>query len=144
MNRKSLDPLATATASFGPVPSNAWQRDAEGISLVRQLEPARPLRIGTDASTLEIDLARSLLIVVDMQNDFCHPQGWFAQKGVSMRATRRPIPILQQLLPAWRQTGAKCSGLTGASVRIYSICQPRCTSRANEQQMALDTASRPL
>lgn len=107
MNRKSLDPLATATASFGPVPSNAWQRDAEGISLVRQLEPARPLRIGTDASTLEIDLARSLLIVVDMQNDFCHPQGWFAQKGVSMRATRRPIPTLQQLLPAWRQTGAK-------------------------------------
>ncbi len=97
---------SVTTATFGPTPANAWRLDAAGISLIRQPAPARPLLIETDTGPLEIDLARSLLIVIDMQNDFCHPQGWFAQKGASMRATRRPIPTLKKLLPAWRQAGA--------------------------------------
>ncbi|WP_331498342.1 cysteine hydrolase family protein [Pseudomonas sp.] len=105
MNRKLPSPLSPAT--FGPARSNAWRLDGDGISLIRQPEPARPLRIETDTYALEIDLARSMLVVVDMQNDFCHPQGWFAQKGVSMRATRRPIPVLNRLLPAWRHAGAR-------------------------------------
>jgi nicotinamidase-related amidase len=56
---------------------------------------------------LEIDLHASALVVVDMQNDFCHPEGWFGQKGVSMRATRKPIPMLQKLLPLWRAAGGR-------------------------------------
>jgi nicotinamidase-related amidase len=42
-----------------------------------------------------------------MQNDFCHKQGWFAQKGVNLRATRRPIPVLKKLLPSWRDAGGQ-------------------------------------
>ncbi|EPM9935629.1 cysteine hydrolase [Pseudomonas aeruginosa] len=106
MNRKSPSSTSATTATFGPARSNAWRLDAAGISLVRQPESVQPLRIETETSSLEIDLSRSLLVVVDMQNDFCHPHGWFAQKGISMRATRRPIPVLNRLLPAWRQAGA--------------------------------------
>lgn len=106
MNRKSLSTSSVTAASFGPARSNAWRLNATGISLVRQPESVQPLRIETETSSLEIDLSRSLLVVVDMQNDFCHPHGWFAQKGISMRATRRPIPLLNRLLPAWRQAGA--------------------------------------
>ena len=105
-NRTSLDkaaPRPGGKTGFGPAPHNAWTLDEAGISLVRgQLGP-RPLRIEAAPQHLEIDLARSALVVVDMQNDFCHPEGWFAQKGMGVKAARKPIPILSRLLPAWRE-----------------------------------------
>lgn len=94
-------------ASFGPAAHNAWQLQADQrVSLVRKARKPRPLTLA-DASPqpVEIDLARTALIVVDMQNDFCHPEGWFAQKGLGIKAARQPIPVLQKLLPAWRKAG---------------------------------------
>jgi len=95
-------------ASFGPAVHNAWRLQADGqrVSFVRRARRPRPLLLA-DATpqAVEIDLARSTLIVVDMQNDFCHPEGWFGQKGLGTRAARRPIPVLQKLLPAWREAG---------------------------------------
>ncbi|MEF7616639.1 isochorismatase family cysteine hydrolase [Aquincola sp. MAHUQ-54] len=77
----------------------------QGISLVRKPRPARPLMLGARPQPVQIDLHRSALVVVDMQNDFCHPEGWFGQKGANLRATRKPIPMLARLLPAWRAAG---------------------------------------
>ena len=93
-------------ASFGPAAHNAWQLQGEQVSLVRKARKPRPLLIADAApQAVEIDLARSALVVVDMQNDFCHPEGWFAQKGLGTKAARKPIPVLQALLPAWRRRG---------------------------------------
>ena len=98
-------PGAPAGSTFGPAAHNAWTRDARGVSLVRRPLTPRPLRIDAQPQSIEIDMARSALVVVDMQNDFCHPEGWFAQKGLGVKATRKPIPVLQGLLPAWRRAG---------------------------------------
>ena len=96
-------------ASFGPAAHNAWQlkgEQGEQVSFVRNARKPKPLLIADAApQAVEIDLARSALIVVDMQNDFCHPEGWFAQKGLGTKAARKPIPVLQALLPAWRKRG---------------------------------------
>jgi nicotinamidase-related amidase len=106
-----LAPTTPETAaSFGPAAHNAWQlqgaRGAPRVSLVRKVRKPRPLTLADAApQPVEIDLARTALIVVDMQNDFCHPEGWFAQKGLGTRAARKPIPLLQKLLPAWRRAG---------------------------------------
>src|SRR5205085_3082119 len=75
--------------------------------LVRQAAAPRPVRLATQTERIEFDVHRSALVVVDMQNDFCHPQGWFGQKGVSVRATRRPIPVIAELLPPWRHAGGR-------------------------------------
>jgi len=40
-----------------------------------------------------------------MQNDFCHPKGWFGQKGINVKPMRKPIPAIAALLPAWRAAG---------------------------------------
>jgi ureidoacrylate peracid hydrolase len=99
-----------SAASFGPAVHNAWQLQGgtadPRVSLVRKARQPRPLVIA-DAmpQPVEIDLARTALIVIDMQNDFCHPEGWFAQKGLGIKAARKPIPVLQKLLPAWRKAG---------------------------------------
>jgi len=53
-----------------------------------------------------VDPARVGLIVIDMQNDFCHPSGWLASIGADVTAVRRPIEPLGRLLDAWRATTA--------------------------------------
>ena len=84
---------------------NAWTLDGAGVSLVRQ--PRRPKLVHLDAQPqrITLDIVRSVLVVVDMQNDFCHPRGWFGQKGINVKPMRKPIPTIAALAPAWRAAG---------------------------------------
>jgi nicotinamidase-related amidase len=100
-------PHALKSDAFGPAAHNAWAMDDAGVSLVRAPIEPKALRFDAKPQGIEIDIARSAVVVIDMQNDFCHPEGWFAQKGLSLVATREPIPVLQKLLPAWRTAGGK-------------------------------------
>jgi ureidoacrylate peracid hydrolase len=108
MTRDTASPRTEAAPSFlfGPAPHNAWRQKEDCISLVRA--PLRPVAVRLDAQPqrIEIDLARCALVVIDMQNDFCHPQGWFGQKGIDVAPMRRPIPAIARLLTAWRTAGA--------------------------------------
>jgi nicotinamidase-related amidase len=45
------------------------------------------------------------MVVVDMQNDFCHPDGWLASIGVDISPARTPIEPLAAFLPALRRCG---------------------------------------
>ena len=65
--------------------------------------PARPLSFAAKPQDLTIDLARTAILVIDMQNDFCHPDGWLAHIGVDVAPARRPIDPLRALLPALRK-----------------------------------------
>jgi nicotinamidase-related amidase len=92
-------------AFFGPVPHNSWRLSNKGVSLVRQPRSTIPVQLDALPQRIEIDLARSALVVIDMQNDFCHPKGWFGQKGISVKPMRKPIATIAGLLPAWRAAG---------------------------------------
>jgi ureidoacrylate peracid hydrolase len=94
-------------ARFGPAPHNAWTLQDGELSLVRAPVRPVPVRFAAEPQTVTIDLARSALIVVDMQNDFCHPDGWFGQKGLGVKPMRKPIPVIARLLPAWRGAGGR-------------------------------------
>lgn len=107
MKKKTAPTDSSTAATFGSAEASAWQLHDGVLDLTRQTRSPKPLQLQADSRQLQLDLTRSLLVVVDMQNDFCHPEGWFAQKGVSMRATRKPIPVLKKLLPAWRTAGAR-------------------------------------
>ncbi|MCK5533396.1 MAG: cysteine hydrolase family protein, partial [Halopseudomonas aestusnigri] len=99
--------IPSTPVAYGPHPDNAWHQHYGVTSLLRPAHTSKPLLFTSDQGNLELDIGASALVVVDMQNDFCHPEGWFAQKGASMRATRRPIAPLRKLLPAWRQAGGR-------------------------------------
>lgn len=94
-------------ARFGPAAHNAWTQHEGHISLVRTPLAPRPLLIPAEPAPVEIDTARSALVIVDMQNDFCHPQGWFGQKGIDVAPMREPIATIAKLLPLWRATGGR-------------------------------------
>lgn len=75
------------------------------VDLTRTPRAPRPLPLEGRPQSLVVDLARTALVVVDMQNDFCHPEGWLASIGVDVSPARRPIEPLNALLPALRAAG---------------------------------------
>lgn len=54
-----------------------------------------------------VDPATTAIVVVDVQNDFCHPDGACAKNGAATDAAMAMIPTLQTLLDAGRRFGAK-------------------------------------
>jgi nicotinamidase-related amidase len=82
---------------------NAWFVDAQTADLTRPPVPPQPITLPTDTKTLRLDLAKTAIVVVDMQNDFCHPDGWLAHIGVDVSPAREPIAPLKSLLPELRR-----------------------------------------
>jgi nicotinamidase-related amidase len=85
------------------IPPNAWAVNAEMADLTRPPLDPRPILLPTSSKTLRLDLAKAALLVIDMQNDFCHPDGWLASIGVDVTPARAPIGPLKTLLPRLRQ-----------------------------------------
>ena len=71
-------------------------------SLVRPLPPQRVVELEAQPVDIAFDLSRTALIVIDMQNDFCHPQGWFGARGVSTDAAIALCPGINLLTRSLR------------------------------------------
>lgn len=87
---------------IGPNGRNQWRVDEGMADLVRPNLPSMPVDIDANPKRARVDAARSALIVVDMQNDFCHTDGWLAGIGVDVAGARGAIAPLQAVLPAAR------------------------------------------
>lgn len=94
MDNSSLKPLGT--------PPNAWMVSQAIADITRPALPSRCITLPTDTKTLRLDLAKTAILVIDMQNDFCHPDGWLAHIGVDVTPAHQPIAPLQALLPILR------------------------------------------
>jgi ureidoacrylate peracid hydrolase len=92
--------VTAANRLIGPNPRNAWTATpGGGISLVRPPRAGHPLTVPALPQPLTFDLAATALVIIDMQNDFCSPDGWLASIGVDITPARSPIPVLAGLLP---------------------------------------------
>ena len=87
---------------LGSVAHNAWQVSPEQVDTVRRRRPPVPRLIAALPRPVRIDLAATAMIVIDMQNDFCHPAGWLAGIGVDVTPAHTPVGPLCRLLPALR------------------------------------------
>lgn len=90
---------------LGPSPRNAWQADSERVDLRRPARAPQPVELPCAPQRLTIDLSRTAVVIIDMQNDFCDPGGWLASKGVDVTPARAPIAPLAKLLPNLRRAG---------------------------------------
>ena len=87
------------------IPPNAWTVNEAIADITRPpLEP-QIITLATETKTLRLDLAKTAILVIDMQNDFCHPDGWLAHIGIDITPARTPIHPLKTLLPILRQVG---------------------------------------
>ena len=87
---------------LGPSARNHWRVSEAHADLVRAAVRTRPLRLTALPKPITLDLARTAVIVIDMQNDFCHQDGWLASIGVAVGPARAPIAPLAALLPRLR------------------------------------------
>lgn len=73
-----------------------------------------------EAALARLDPRSTALLVVDMQNDFCHPDGFYHGIGRASEPIRRAIPPIRALLEAARR-----AGLVVAFTRlVYDPSQP--------------------
>ncbi|RUR85138.1 cysteine hydrolase family protein [Chlorogloeopsis fritschii PCC 9212] len=84
------------------VPPNAWAVNQAIADITRPPLNPQPVILSTETKSLRLDLAKTAILVIDMQNDFCHPDGWLAHIGVDVTPARQPIKPLQNLLPELR------------------------------------------
>jgi nicotinamidase-related amidase len=81
----------------------SWRVNEQEAILAADPDAGRLLRCEAAPQNLQIDLKRTAIIVIDMQNDFCHADGWLASIGVDIASARTPIAPLQALLPRLRE-----------------------------------------
>jgi nicotinamidase-related amidase len=103
MAKKEITMASSPLTPLGPSLQNAWRVGPAAADMVRARPAPRPVVVAASPKPVTLDLARTAMIVVDMQNDFCHPKGWLASIGVDVTPARAPIAPLTRLLPALRQ-----------------------------------------
>lgn len=84
------------------VAPNTWRVNDAIADLTRPPLTPQPISLTTETKTLRLDLAKSAILVIDMQNDFCHIDGWLAHIGVDITPNRAPITPLNTLLQKLR------------------------------------------
>jgi nicotinamidase-related amidase len=82
-----------------------WKVSSKLADMTRAPRPVKAGRIGAQFKDIVVDWNKSAMIVVDMQNDFCHPKGWLAGIGVDVTPARAPIAPLAKMLPKLRKAG---------------------------------------
>lgn len=61
----------------------------------------------TNGTAVTLDPASTAVLVVDMQNDFCHPDGFYAKNGQDIAGLAAPVPAIATLVDTARRTGAR-------------------------------------
>ncbi len=62
------------------------------------MESEAPSTTPFEVAHWDLTPGRTALVVIDPQNDFLHPDGWYARKGIDIEHMRRTIKPTQQLL----------------------------------------------
>jgi len=57
-----------------------------------------PPTIPYETAHWDLTLGRTVLVIIDPQNDFLHPEGCYAEKGIDIEHMRRVIEPIRQLL----------------------------------------------
>lgn len=99
---KPTPDTAGAAAPLGTYFNTRWHADATEVDMVAPAREPVITRLACEPQNVRIDLHRTAMIVIDMQNDFCTATGWVDHIGGNFTADRAPIAPLQRLLPTLR------------------------------------------
>ncbi len=69
--------------------------------------PKRVIKLDAKPTRVELDLAQTAVVVVDMQNDFCSKGGDLDREGVDLSIIQRVIPTTRVALATARKAGLK-------------------------------------
>lgn len=81
---------------------------------------------------VDINPARTALLVIDMQRDFCAPGGYAEKAGLNISLLRDPIPAISSLLNAARRCGMLVVYTREGHRRDLSDCAPTKMARSRQ------------
>jgi len=87
---------------MGASPSQSWLVTPNEVDMTRPAPRLRPLSIEAEPQNIVVDAAKSALLIVDMQNDFCTEGGWLHSRGIDISPNRRPIEPLLAMIAGFR------------------------------------------
>ena len=105
MKRHPYLPDARPQGALGTGPHYYWVATPGEVDM--SVAPPPPLRARIEAmpQNVVLDLRRTAIVIIDLQNDFCTREGWVDSLGFDCTVDRAPIAPLQKLLPALRTAG---------------------------------------
>lgn len=77
------------------------------MSALRQNQQSRVVRVDTKPEPIAIDVTKTAVIVVDMQNDFGSKGGMFDRAGLDISMVQRAVGPTAKVLTSARQAGLK-------------------------------------
>ena len=108
LSRREVIGLIGATAAASLVGGASEQSaSAEQTSAPNQKTKSGIARIDAKPEPIAIDMAKTVVIVVDMQNDFGSKGGMFDRGGTDITMIQRAVPPTARVLAAGRKAGLK-------------------------------------
>ncbi len=105
MKQSHVPPKSLPEGVLGRGQQYYWVATPTEVDMAVPAPPPVPVRIAAEPQNLVLDLRRTAIVVIDMQNDFCTQGGWVDHIGGNYAADRAAIAPLQKLLPALRANG---------------------------------------
>ena len=96
---------AEGLRALGASPRNGWRVNDRLADMTRPDLVPQPVLVPATPQDVRFDLSRTALLVIDMQNDFCHPDGWLGSIGVDTRPLVEAVAPICALAPALRTAG---------------------------------------
>ena len=90
------------TGTLGIPERDFYRVSKTAVDMTREVPPIRAVTIAALPQSITIDLNKTALIVIDMQNEFCSPKGWLASAGADVGPARKPIGPIKALSSALR------------------------------------------
>jgi len=98
--------VTSASRSTVPAHRNRWTiPPGDGPIDLRRPAASHPATLAAAPRSITVDLARTALIIVDLQNDFCAPSGWLASIGVDVSVLAGAVSRSDALARAARTAG---------------------------------------
>jgi ureidoacrylate peracid hydrolase len=98
---------AMAVSSLGGVTSGSVITQANAASRFFHSTKGRIIRIDAKPDPITIDIARTAVIVVDMQNDFGSKGGMFDRAGIDISGIQKAVGPTTKVLASAREAGIK-------------------------------------
>jgi nicotinamidase-related amidase len=105
MSKPVLSNIEEIPGVLGKGANYHWLATREVVNMAVEPPDPSPLKIDCEPQSVIVNLKQTVIVVIDMQNDFCTKGGWVDQIGGDPNPDRAPIEPLQRLLPALRAAG---------------------------------------
>jgi ureidoacrylate peracid hydrolase len=81
---------------------NTYRVSETMVDMRRPQTASRPIELEALPQNLIVDLARTAVIIIDMQNDFCGEGGWISSMGIDFSAARDLVGPINRVNAALR------------------------------------------